>query len=250
MSASYPGAPKVFTSRSAGQTIASAHINDLQDEVNAIESGLLGGSAPVSASNASFANLTVSGGSTLAGAVVVGSLTSTRVNSTGACSFAMNSTVYLSVTAQQFVNSATQPRCVAYHNAAQTVNAAATTILTLNSEDVDTASMHDPVTNNDRVTIPTGGDGYYVVTAYSQMQASGGAAEMALQIKKNGATVLRESRFTVAANGAFAGAQVVWQGALVAADYVDLLGVAVTNNVNFGSATRSISTTLEVVKLW
>lgn len=251
MSASYPGAPKTFTARSAGQTIASAIINDLQDEVNAIETGLLTGTAPLTSSNTTVNNLSVLGGSTFVGNVIFSAgVSSTRVNSTGACSFAQNSTVYLSVTAQQILNSATQPRCVAYNNAAQVVTAANTTILTLNAEDVDNASMHDTVTNNDRVTIPTGGDGYYVITAYSQMQASGGAAEMALQLKKNGATVLRESRFTVAATGAFAGAQIVWQGTLVATDYVDLLGVAVTNNVNFGSATRAISTTLEVVKVW
>lgn len=43
MSASYPTSVKTFTSRSAGQVIASATTNDLQDEVNAIESGLLNG---------------------------------------------------------------------------------------------------------------------------------------------------------------------------------------------------------------
>lgn len=69
MSASYPGAAKVFTTRSAGQTIASAIINDLQDEVNAVEAGLLNGSAPVVCSNASVNNLNVAGASTFAGAV-------------------------------------------------------------------------------------------------------------------------------------------------------------------------------------
>lgn len=75
MSASYPGSAKVFTSRSAGQSIASAHINDLQDEVNAIESGLLGGTAPLTSSNATIANLTVAGGSTLATLSVSGGST-------------------------------------------------------------------------------------------------------------------------------------------------------------------------------
>jgi hypothetical protein len=66
MSASYPGAVKTFTSRSAGQTIASAHINDLQDEVTAIESGLLTGTAPIASSNASVNNLAVAGNSSFA----------------------------------------------------------------------------------------------------------------------------------------------------------------------------------------
>lgn len=72
MAASYPTAPKTFTNRSAGQTVASAHINDLQDEVNAIETGLLGGGAPVSASNATFHALNVTAGSTLASLSLVG----------------------------------------------------------------------------------------------------------------------------------------------------------------------------------
>lgn len=164
--------------------------------------------------------------------------------------FTSNGVKALGIDSTQFIDSPTQPRCVAYNNASQTVTAGNTTILTLNSEDVDTTTMHDTVTNNDRVVVPTGGDGYYTISAYTQMQSSGGAAEMGLQLKKNGTTVLRESRFTVAASGAFAGAQIVWQGNLVAGDYVDLLGLAVTNSVNFGSATRSISTTLEVMKSW
>lgn len=41
MSAAFPTSVKTFTSRSAGQAIASAHINDLQDEVNAVETTLL-----------------------------------------------------------------------------------------------------------------------------------------------------------------------------------------------------------------
>jgi len=43
MSASYPGSVKSFASRSPGQVIGSAHINDLQDEVAAIEQALVVG---------------------------------------------------------------------------------------------------------------------------------------------------------------------------------------------------------------
>lgn len=41
MAASYPTAVKAFTTRTAGQTISSAHVNDLQDEVNAMQQALL-----------------------------------------------------------------------------------------------------------------------------------------------------------------------------------------------------------------
>jgi hypothetical protein len=47
MSASYPSAVKSFTTRVAGDTIQPAHVNDLQDEVAAIESDLrTNGGAP------------------------------------------------------------------------------------------------------------------------------------------------------------------------------------------------------------
>lgn len=41
MAASYPSSVKAFTSRVAGDTIQPAHVNDLQDEVTAVETDLL-----------------------------------------------------------------------------------------------------------------------------------------------------------------------------------------------------------------
>ena len=58
MAASYPGAVKTFASRSAGQTIDASHVNDLQDEVAAIEDGLLNGTASLISSNTTVQNLT------------------------------------------------------------------------------------------------------------------------------------------------------------------------------------------------
>jgi hypothetical protein len=48
--AQYPGAVKTFTTKNAGDTIQPSHLNDLQDEVNAIEDGLLNGTAPIASS--------------------------------------------------------------------------------------------------------------------------------------------------------------------------------------------------------
>lgn len=61
MSASFPGAVKTFATRNAGDVIQPAHINDLQDEVNAIEAGLLNGTAPLNSSNSTFASISVPG---------------------------------------------------------------------------------------------------------------------------------------------------------------------------------------------
>ena len=65
--ASFPTSAKTFTSKSAGQTIASAHMNDAQDEINAIEVGYLQGSARLNSSHSTMVALSVSGGSTLLG---------------------------------------------------------------------------------------------------------------------------------------------------------------------------------------
>lgn len=67
--ANYPNSVPSFTNKSAGQTIASAHINAIQDEVVAIGAGLLQGTAQLNSSNSTVANLSVGGGSTLGNAI-------------------------------------------------------------------------------------------------------------------------------------------------------------------------------------
>src|SRR4051812_42897807 len=42
MSASYPTSAKVFTAKNNGDSINASHVNDLQDEVAAMEAGLTG----------------------------------------------------------------------------------------------------------------------------------------------------------------------------------------------------------------
>ena len=56
---SYPTSVKSFTTKNAGDSILAAHVNDIQDEVNAIEAGLLNATAPLNSSNSTVANLVV-----------------------------------------------------------------------------------------------------------------------------------------------------------------------------------------------
>lgn len=63
--ATYPGAVKSFTTKNAGDTIQPSHINDLQDEVTAIEDGLLNGTAPLNSSRITAPAMQVANGSTL-----------------------------------------------------------------------------------------------------------------------------------------------------------------------------------------
>src|SRR5581483_8101577 len=71
--ASFPSAIKTFTTKSAGNVIQPADVNDLQDEVNAIEDGLLNGSARLNSSNSTVRALSVLGGSTFAAGIVIAS---------------------------------------------------------------------------------------------------------------------------------------------------------------------------------
>jgi len=62
--ASFPGSVKTFASRSNGQAIDATHINDLQDEVTALEDGYLNATARLNSSHSTVAALSVAGGST------------------------------------------------------------------------------------------------------------------------------------------------------------------------------------------
>jgi hypothetical protein len=80
--------------------------------------------------------------------------------------FSTNSIKAIEIDAAQFVDSPTQPRCKATRSAALNLASSATpSNIAFDAEDYDVGAMHDPVTNNDRVTVPTDGDGLYKVTA-------------------------------------------------------------------------------------
>jgi hypothetical protein len=63
--ASYPGSVKTFTTKNTSDVIQAEHVNSLQDEVNAIEAGLLNGTARLNSSHSTLVALSVTGGSTL-----------------------------------------------------------------------------------------------------------------------------------------------------------------------------------------
>ena len=68
---SYPTSPKSFTTKNAGDSILAAHVNDIQDEVNAIEAGLLNATAPLNSSNSTMVALNVTGNSTFAASLLI-----------------------------------------------------------------------------------------------------------------------------------------------------------------------------------
>jgi len=137
-------------------------------------------------------------------------------------------------------------RCVAYHDNTQTVVAAATDALNLAAEDVDTATMHDLVTNNPRVVIPSGGGGFYLAIGQSFVdQANNGTVE--LQLRVTGTAIRRSFAETAGANFEGRTMCVFGMSVMTAAGYFDLAGAATSNSFIFGSTTASLATRLEVI---
>lgn len=77
--------------------------------------------------------------------------------------------------------------CRVFHNANQSIANASNVALAFNSERYDTDGMHDPATNNSRITIPIAGK--YVISALVTF-ASNGTGLRYVFIRKNGTTTI------------------------------------------------------------
>lgn len=140
--------------------------------------------------------------------------------------------------------------CDAFHNTTQAIStAAAPVVLSLNSESVDTNSMHDNSTNNSRVTIPTSGDGTYKAIG-SSLFTIGGIGNVSL--RKNGSTIVKSLQYCSSANGDIhVLIEHVVRG-LVAGDYLELIAEPTTGGASgtAGHATAALSTRLVVIGPW
>ena len=110
---------------------------------------------------------------------------------------------------------AAAPTCTAYTNANLTYTGGTALNFTYTSEETDTDGFHDNSTNTDRITIPSGFGGVYVITI-SYLVSGAGSAYHYLQIKKNGANM---NGTTVMSDPNGRGSLTII-AALAAADYV------------------------------
>lgn len=134
-------------------------------------------------------------------------------------------------------------RCSAYHNTTQTIATTASTLVQLNSEDVDIGPMHDLVTNNSRLTVPSGGDGVYLVLG--QVLSDGAVASGNLYITKNGVNQV---------NTFFgSGARTIPVFGLIAASAGDYFELVIVQNAStstvYGSGTASAQNRLTAIRL-
>jgi hypothetical protein len=168
--ASFPVSVKTFATRSAGQTIGSAHVNDLQDEVNAIEDNLVNGlqlvltargfttsTGRLNIGGASTLTTLQAGASTLTTLQVTGASTLATLQVTGASTLTGNVTITgtLTVGGQQ-VGAGTYVQLS--HSVRQEFNQAVWAGLNWDTEDADASALHSTAANSSRITFgSTGG---------------------------------------------------------------------------------------------
>lgn len=182
--ASFPTSVKTFATRTSGQTIDPAHVNDLQDEVNAIEAGYLNATARLNSSNSTLANLSVTGGSTFAGGLNSSNSTLAALSVTGGSTLASSITIgtipYIFPSSGgstgnvlTIVSTSGSTVSLEFRAAAATdvpavlvslgpdnvvvTDATGTVLNWLTNEYISTSTMHSTATNSSRLTPPSSG---------------------------------------------------------------------------------------------
>lgn len=123
----------------------------------------------------------------------------------------------------------------AYHNTTQT--AVSAQILALNSEEYDTDGFHDNSTNNSRLTIPSGMDGYYLVIGNARWTTVTANVADVLALIVDGSTSYASQGTQDAAASLLAIVNVSQVLYLTAGQYVEL------RLINSGSGTITVAAT-------
>ena len=182
--ASFPDSVKSFTTKldGSGNNINAAHVNDLQDEVAAIEGGYLNGTARLNSSNSTFANLSVTGGSTF-GAVNAAGCTMTSLDVNGASTFSTRPV-------------APPPHAaVVFRESTYAAGSSGTSTIAWNAQAVLlNSSMHSTTTNPERLTPQS--TGLYQVSAQVFASAGGVAVLRAVEINDSSQTVIAKIQLT------------------------------------------------------
>jgi len=108
-----------------------------------------------------------------------------------------------------------------YHSVGQNHSA---TPLAFDSERFDSSGFHDTVTNNSRLTVPTGLGGTYMINSGTLMASTNTTTPYLWNLRKNGATLLRNTQWIVTSgtsNAIMVGFTAIEQ--LVDADYVEVI---------------------------
>lgn len=122
------------------------------------------------------------------------------------------------------------------NTAGTSINTATPTAVPFATEEFDTSAFHDTSSNNTRLVVPSGKDGYYIVQGQATFAVANLAGTYAL-IRKNGTTDLAFMGRFGGETAGVAGHSLVALVNLAATDYVELIV-----NQSSGSA-RALETT-------
>ena len=254
MAASFPGSVKVFQTRSNGQVIDAAHVNDVQDEINAIEDGYLNSRAPLNTSNASVNNLQVNGNSTFVGSFTLstglsvgGALTVAGNSSlTGALHVGGASTLVGNLRLGGLVTASSNPRVHASHSVVQQLSSASTTSLLFDTEIYDVGGFHSTSVSAAQFTVPAGSSGLYWAEGCIFVNTLGAA--MSAHLVKNGARVRSFQKVISASVG-----ETLAFGVPLQLDGGDICEITVQSNLStlsVGLALLAHQNQFSLTKLW
>lgn len=111
------------------------------------------------------------------------------------------------------------PLAHVYNSAVQSIGDAADTVLTFDSENEDTDTLHSVVSNTGRITAAKAG--WYLIAVYASW-ASNSTGRRRLTMRKNGTAVVYVSQN--ADSGGTTNQNMLWVVELQELDYVDVLG--------------------------
>lgn len=211
--ATYPTGVAAFTTKNNGDTIQPSHINGLQDEITAIEDGILNGTAPLNSSRVTAPSLQISGNSTFVGTVT----------------FSSNA-----VSSGQFT-AANQPAWHCFSSVVQTGTASSTLSVAFESELFDQGNFHSTAAStNGAMVVPTGSSGLYHLGASAYLLTA--ASNFFLSLTKNSSREI-SNQYTTPASGNVSGV-VTGLLRLDAGDIVrfEIQGPASTWSVGFTAA--------------
>ena len=105
-----------------------------------------------------------------------------------------------------------------YHSSSQSFTSGAAAFLAFNSENYDTDTMHNTVTNNSRLTITT--NGVYLFTFYGYFSSNSTGRRYAALIGNGADYLVTDTRTAI--SGSLTGLHFSFIGAFVATDYVQV----------------------------
>lgn len=221
--ASYPTSVKTFSARSNGQTIDQSWFNDLQDEVTAIEDGLLNGTAPLNSSRSTVVALSVTGASTL-GTVQAGASTLASLSVSGASTFAVRPV-------------APAPHlALVYAESTHALGSSAASTLQFTGQSVVTNSSMHSTSTPDRI-VPQS-TGVYRFTAQMNVNTPSTLAPYQIAILDSSGTLIGVTRQLVSSLSAF----VIQATGIKRYDVTGGHAVVVFTNASGGNSTASLST--------